>query len=410
MIARGLIVVAAIGGSILLLRMRSLHGLPDIGDPFDIAAYAPPEIPDDENAYTFYRRAVALLASEEPRSMKGVYRSWSEVDEAQLRWLDANRQALETWLEGTKCDRALQASANQMTRDFLLPVSPKIYTFARLVNLKAMQVQHAGDLAGSWNWLRGNLRMSRHSGHNGCLIERLLGLSVYVTTSGQIIRWADDPKVDATLLRKALEDLQAIDRLTVPNTEFLRNDYIFMMNTLADDNHSDRALAEQYLMPDQITSKELAKLRFGATLATLNHEPERSRRVIRLVIANWLTVCDLPAAERAKRAVKIGDLCLFRPAEGEASPITAEDLARRFESTRYARNFLLGRLFAVNGSLAREEASRAALIVHVAEQLYLREHGELPETAEKLVGSYLKALPAGYVSPIDASQTPSTMK
>jgi hypothetical protein len=404
LIALGLIALTAFGGGILVLRLTSLHGLPDIGDPFDVSAHRQIAIPDDENAYTFYRRAAAQLAKDEPRSMKGAYRAWSEVDEAQLRWLDANRQALETWLEGTKKDRAVQASASQMTRDFLLPVSPKIYTFARLVNLKAMQLRHAGDPAGAWIWLRGNLRMTRHSGQNGCLIERLLGLSVYIATSAQIIRWSDDPKLDAPLLRRALEDVLAIDRLTVPNNEFLRNDYIYIMNTLADRDHSDRALAEQFITAEQITSKELAKFRIGSTLATLNREPERSRRVIRLVVANWLTVCDLPAAIRARRAVKFGDLTLFRPADGESSPISAEDLARWFESTRYARSFLLGRLFAVNGSLAREEAARNELIVHVAEQLYLREHGELPETAEVLVGPYLKALPAGYVPPIDTTQ------
>jgi hypothetical protein len=35
----------------------SLNGLPDIGDPFDVAAFRAFRIPDDQNAFVFLRRA-----------------------------------------------------------------------------------------------------------------------------------------------------------------------------------------------------------------------------------------------------------------------------------------------------------------------------------------------------------------
>jgi hypothetical protein len=403
-IALGLIALTAFGGGILVLRLTRLHGLPDIGDPFDVSAHRQVAIPDDENAFTFYRRAAAQLATDEPRSMQGAYRAWSEVDEAQLRWLDANRQALETWLEGTKRERALQLLASETMIDNPLPVTRKIRTFLRLANLKASKLQHEGDFAGSWTWLRGSLRMTRHSGMNGFLIERMVGYSTFNATSGQVTRWSEDPRVDASLLRRALEDLLVIDKLTPSNAECLRNEYISLMKTLADSDHRDRALAQEYQKTDQITPKELARYRLGSTLATLGREPERSRRVIRLVVANWLTALKLTPAERANRVVKIGNVTLYRPAPGEASPISVEELARWFESTRYARHLLIGNVFAAYGNPLGEEGERAALIVHVAEQLYLREHGELPETVEVLVGPYLKALPAGYVPPIAAPQ------
>ena len=37
--------------------LTSLNGLPDIGDPFDVAAFRAFSIPDDQNAFTFLRRA-----------------------------------------------------------------------------------------------------------------------------------------------------------------------------------------------------------------------------------------------------------------------------------------------------------------------------------------------------------------
>src|SRR3954454_13191105 len=37
--------------------LRSLDGLPDVGDPFDVAAFRAFRIPEDQNAFTFFRRA-----------------------------------------------------------------------------------------------------------------------------------------------------------------------------------------------------------------------------------------------------------------------------------------------------------------------------------------------------------------
>ena len=37
--------------------LTSLNGLPDIGDPFDVAAFRAFSVPDDHNAFTYFRRA-----------------------------------------------------------------------------------------------------------------------------------------------------------------------------------------------------------------------------------------------------------------------------------------------------------------------------------------------------------------
>ncbi len=41
--------------------LTSLNGLPDIGDPFDVAAFRAFSVPDDQNAFTFLRRAQEKL-------------------------------------------------------------------------------------------------------------------------------------------------------------------------------------------------------------------------------------------------------------------------------------------------------------------------------------------------------------
>src|SRR5690349_17957153 len=39
----------------------SLRGLPDIGDPFDVAAFRAEGVPPEQDAYTHYRRASQLF-------------------------------------------------------------------------------------------------------------------------------------------------------------------------------------------------------------------------------------------------------------------------------------------------------------------------------------------------------------
>src|SRR5215470_14255609 len=41
--------------------LNSLNGLSDIGDPFDVAAFRAFRVPDDQNAFTFLRRAEEKL-------------------------------------------------------------------------------------------------------------------------------------------------------------------------------------------------------------------------------------------------------------------------------------------------------------------------------------------------------------
>ena len=49
--------LAVAAGALAIWWLNSLNGLPDIGDPFDVAAFRAFRIPDDQNAFTFLRRA-----------------------------------------------------------------------------------------------------------------------------------------------------------------------------------------------------------------------------------------------------------------------------------------------------------------------------------------------------------------
>ena len=47
--------LALAAGALEVWVRNSLNGLPDIGDPFDVAAFRAFSVPDDQNAFTFLR-------------------------------------------------------------------------------------------------------------------------------------------------------------------------------------------------------------------------------------------------------------------------------------------------------------------------------------------------------------------
>jgi hypothetical protein len=410
-LASAFLMVAGVG-SVFLWQFTTLSGLPDIGDPFDVAKYARVEIPADENAYTFYQRAYEMSKGINcPRSMAGNYSDWNLVDADQLKYLEDSRAAMAVWLEGTRRTRAVYIQPGEATVETLLPVTQESRNFARRMNLQAFKLQHEGDLAGSWTWVRANLRTSRHMGMNGFLIERLVGNAIFTTASKQANVWADDPRVDASMLRNALDDVLALDALDRSPTHVVRSEYFSAMSALRNQATSERMLMFTPSAPPQHpTWKQKMGERIASLIATLRHEPERSRRVSRLITANLLSACDLPPEERKQRVRQFGKLTLLAPAPGDQSAISLEELARWFESTRYAKELLSPWLNVEQNALARDETARAGLIIHLAEQLYKREKGREPTSVEELVGPYLKVIPQGYVAPTAEQQTQGAPK
>jgi hypothetical protein len=124
-------------------------------------------------------------------------------------------------------------------------------------------------------------------------------------------------------------------------------------------------------------------------------EPERSRRVLRLAIANWLAYDDLPSDRRpAPDPGVTGPFELYAlgpesPAEARAlSPVALD----RWMSTAIDAQELL-RAWDFRALRLRERANHRALVVLLASELYRRERGTGPPSDEALVGPYLKELP-----------------
>ncbi len=385
-------------------RATTLSGLPDIGDPFDVAAFADARVADDDNAFVLYRQAVAKL--ERQRGTDSNY-DWATATESMRLWLAANAESLRLWRRGTERPDALDIPPRTMTFAIMLPVIQELRTLGRLARLEGSRLEAEGDLSGALDVYAAILRSGKHCGRRGVSIERLVGVGLYSLGADRVTRWAGNPKVDAVLLRRALAEVDRIEVLTPIRSEVVKTDYLMFLNSLNDPKLMARgSVPRVYTWPGvRAAFEDLPRL--------LRREPERSRRVVRLIYANWLAVCDLPPDRRPPRTdpstKQIGKLfgrtgvladlyALDATAPANARALSPEELARWWDSTIYAKRFLDTFGF-LDNAFNLERATRASLLISLGSELYQRDHGRFPATVEELVGPYLKALPEGYVAP-----------
>lgn len=390
-----LLMVATVG-SFLVWRGASLNGIPEVGEPFDTAKLGVVDIPDEENAFAYYRQAVAKFRDNP--TFGGPYVSWSQATAHDREWLFSNAEAMELWFVGTTMDRAVSIQPKDLRVDSPRDVTRALRRLIRLAQLVGLRMEAQGNLDEAWVWYRAGLRCSRHCGKDGGFVDRLIGSAMYREMETSIRAWADHPNLSPSSLHRALDDVIAINAMTPAFAEGLRAEY-FVFSRFLDAPGLSRAKIEIQVAP----GKELPDLSpFGAmkeafwTFAL--REPERSRRVLRLVWSNWLTASGLPAAARLRRGERRIYGTFYEPPTDAGEPIrhlSPGALDHLVGSTRHLRA-ILPDIRSMDEADAAEAAVRASLVVDLADQLYRREQGRPPASPEQLVGPYLKALPEGY--------------
>ena len=270
----------------------------------------------------------------------------------------------------------------------------------RLAVLEGARLEDSGDMPAAWGWYRASLRSSRHVGSHGFIIERIVGVAIHHHVSDAILRWATDPRVDAPLLRQALAEMIAVDTMTAPTSDAVKLDYLMFVLTvdkpeviedlLLDSNGISGDWARELSVPKEV------KKPIQTTRVILNADRERSQRITRLMVANWLAQVDKPPSQRAKLARRQPWIYEAGPTDPPAARALSPDaLAKWVKSSLLARShvdFFPPYL----SSIERERVRQARLVVHLADQFYRREHGSPPPSPAALVGPYLKALPEGY--------------
>jgi hypothetical protein len=161
-----------------LWRLWSVDRIPDVGEPFDVAAARRPiEVPDEDNAYVLYAEAHRQLARR-PTSIATVDLAalrWSKAGQPVREYLERNRAALETWRRGGERPDALYHQPGEFALDTLLPLVQEMRDLSQLGGLEGSRLEEEGAVERAWDWYRAMLRHSRLTGRHSVLIERLVG-------------------------------------------------------------------------------------------------------------------------------------------------------------------------------------------------------------------------------------------
>ncbi|QDU78562.1 hypothetical protein Pla110_02660 [Polystyrenella longa] len=143
-------------------------------------------------------------------------------------------------------------------------------------------------------------------------------------------------------------------------------------------------------------------------------EDESTRRLLNLLFANWLRYCDLPASERPP--IKTFHLDIFVPPssineikEGMTTEIEFEyfDDSNSDQITDYWKipsypqqirlNLLISNtLESLLNAWKRSQMKEELYLTRLALHLYYRDHDQFPETLNELVPKYLRSVPLNY--------------
>ncbi len=290
-----------------LWRRSQLAGLPDVGDTFEVTDARPAaRVPDDRNAFVAYRRAAERfreMSDDEGESFSRADLRWSRADAALRGWVAEHREAVsllragserpEAYLERPGHTDVLAIAAEQ-------EVIQRLSWIGDAALFEAGRLRAEGDTAGAWALLKAVVRASRD-------MERAVptawcqrtAMTLVQYAHGPVAEWAKDPSVNVALLRQALDDLAAVEALTPPLSSFYRGEYRVADRSL---EYPQTLIAERARHLADAGTFDLSAFAPGLD-AYLRGEPERSRRVLRLLAANDLAWCDRPASERPPLAV-----------------------------------------------------------------------------------------------------------
>ncbi len=381
--------------TVISIRTYNLWGLSRVPEPFDVVAFENRRVPDAENAYPFYAKAGLMLdgnlPSNGPAKPRQLGKDWSNLGSDAQRWVERNLPALEIWRQGT--DRPLlrfPRGAILSAEDFNIANQLELWQLLSL--LQASRLEETGDLSGAWNWHKARLRMRVHyirlqtviPIHNlTVLLDRLIGRAEL---------WGKLPGITVAQLRQAIADVQAMELLYGNRSDMLKLQYLYYRDQIEDlASPADPDAKHANESYDFWHDTALPLIHQGDLVLTA--EPERSRRTLRHLFANWLAEADKPPDERAP--VHSAKPLVFRSSEESDAAISADTLA-----WQAAHAPLIAQAHAANIGiddwpqvLDSERRACANFIVQLASRIYEIEQGKLPNSPEHLVGTVLDKLP-----------------
>ena len=389
----------AVAATALAIRwLTSLNGLPDIGDPFDVAEFRAFRIPDEQNAFTLVRRASQKL-THVPLALP--------LDDPRLHdWFEANRPLVDLFIQAAECADGISGPEDVDNWRYYPTESNWGGTLFAMTYIEGARRADSGNMAGAWDCYRVILRMYVHLRRRERPMIRLRADLQLGELQQRLAKWAGDPRTTIPQLRRALEEVVACRPRPEWDAFTLKREYLDLMRFLDGPvNPPPEQIEEEltYRLGDVELPADLG-LRLHSIKRQLAREPERSRRVIRLLFANWLAHVENTGPQRRRPAVRarfyIGkrtaSVALYPvgpDAPAGARALSPQEVAGWLITTNDARVAFQYPALLWPAVRQREQRGYRELLALLASELYHRERGTLPPSEDALVGTYLESLP-----------------
>ncbi len=228
-----LTICLAVAATTLAIRwLTSLNGLPDIGDPFDVAAFRTFRLPDDQNAFTYFRRA---WKAAEPVYGGG----WSETNPEFRAFVEANRPAVELFIKGAEQPDGISGPVgeplpgeNNSDLDAAYPLQASSWGLIGMTLMEGGLREERGDMTGAWDCYRAVLRMMAHVRRRERLKDRVRVTLWLPVLQKHLATWAADPRTTNHQVRRALEDVVECRPMPEWDAFTLKIEYLDLMRFL----------------------------------------------------------------------------------------------------------------------------------------------------------------------------------
>ncbi len=278
--------------------------------------------------------------------------------------------------------------------------------------------EERGDMAGAWECYRAVLRMTVHVRRRERLNDRMRVTLWLPAVRKRLATWAADPRTTIHQVRRALEEVVECRPMPEWDAFTLKIEYLDLMRFL------NRRVVPPPEQLDEEWTYRLGDMQLPIDLARdlyqvkrgIAREPERSRRVIRLLFANWLAHVEHPGQRKpaaratfhiAKRTSGVLLYHVSPDVPANARALSPQELASWLVTTNDAK-LAFRYAFMTWPTIRRtEQRSYRELVVLLGGEIYRRERGALPPSDEALVGTYLKSLPDDGSADLADEMTPT---
>jgi len=273
-------------------------------------------------------------------------------------------------------------------------------------------------MVGAWDCYRAVLRMAVHVRRRERLKDRARVTLNLPSLRKRLATWAADTRTTILQVRRALEEVVECRPMPERDAFTLKIEYLDLMRFL------DRRVVPPPEQIDEEWTYRLGEIQLPVDLSLdlyqvkrgLAREPERSRRVIRLLFANWLAHVEHPgqrkpaARARFHIAKQTNGVLLYHvspDAPADARALLPQEVASWLVTTNDAKLALRSGFLAWPNVRRAEQRGYREVLVLLAGEIYRRERGALPPSDEALVGTYLKSLPDDGSADLADEMTPT---